>query len=509
MKTKQWLMARFCGFLIAICSTPLALASLVDMAEMGDWEGVEASLQSEDVNELQPDGMSALFWAVYYDETNSVKSLLNAGADANVQNRYGLTALMQASQNSNGEMIAMLLDAGANPNTMTLEGDTALMNASRAGTTLGVQALLDHGAEVDARDLYLGQTALSWAAAENYADVIKILVDNGADINAIGKALVFEGVDDGNLNSTYPDGGLTALHHASRENAINAINMLLSLGADPNILDPEGLSAVRIAAANYNLDLVKILIDNGADINEGLLVDVLDIKLKPRLRAGTSYNNKYTVVEMLDILFEMGVDVDSNPEFPLPKFGTGINGGFGGTSGQTALYLSVAGNHEDMIDLFLSKGADVNTLNNGNTALIASLKIIGGRRGGGGNDEDSGPFDFTLANRLLEHGADVNVATASGGTALHMAAALGKDEIVEFLIEQGIDLAVQDSSNRTALDIASGVKAVAIPGARFTPPAPPVHESTVALLSSEMGNAGVEILPYEAPPMEEESENSD
>ena len=272
MKTFKKIRTQLSASMLLIGLSQSGFASLVDMAEYQDWEGVQASISSEDINALQPDGMSALFWATYYDEADVVRLLLNAGADANAENRFGMTPVIQASMNGNGEIVSMLLDAGANPNARTLQGDTALMNAAKAGSVTGVQALIEAGAEIDARDSYLFQTPLMWAAAANNAEIVRILGENGADLNARSAELVFAGIRQGGVAGDFPNGGLTALHHASRENAIETVEVLLSLGADPNIPDPQGISPLRVAAANANLDLAKVLIEGGADLKDGSLV---------------------------------------------------------------------------------------------------------------------------------------------------------------------------------------------------------------------------------------------
>jgi ankyrin repeat protein len=150
-------------------------AALVDLAEYQDWDALQTSISSEDVNAVQPDGMTALLWAAYYDETDVVRLLLNAGATPNVSSRYGITPLIQAAMNGNDEMVNMLVDAGADVNATTPEGDNAILNAARTGAVQGLQALIDAGADVNYRDGYLFQTPLMWAAAANQAAVLEIL----------------------------------------------------------------------------------------------------------------------------------------------------------------------------------------------------------------------------------------------------------------------------------------------------------------------------------------------
>ena len=78
----------------------------------------------------------------------------------------------------------MLLEAGADPNTASAEGETVLMTAARSGSADLVRLLIESGAEVNANETWRGQTALMWAIAEKHLPVVRILLENGADINA-------------------------------------------------------------------------------------------------------------------------------------------------------------------------------------------------------------------------------------------------------------------------------------------------------------------------------------
>ncbi|MBN4075002.1 MAG: hypothetical protein COA71_06975 [SAR86 cluster bacterium] len=519
MKTIQIVKTKIFAFILILGLTQPGYAALVDMAEYQDWDGVEASISTEDINALQPDGMSALFWAAYYEETDMVSLLLDAGADASVQNRYGLTPLIQASITGNGEIISLLLDAGADANARTLQGDTALMNAAKAGTLQGVQALIEAGADVNARDSYSFQTPMMWAAAFNSAEIVRILGENGADVDARSAELIFSGVQQGGVAGDFPNGGLTSLHHAARENAIEAVEALLALGANPDILDPQGISPLRVAATNENLDLAKVLIEGGADINDGSLVDIMEIPYK-RLawqHAARNYDDQTTVEELTALMIEMGVDVDSAPDNATPVFSTNFVGD-AGTKDQTALYNAVLGDRLEIVTMLLEHGANANSLNDGNTPLAALFNIYTGFRppnavnGEVADEEPTLEEKMALADLLFEYGADINAVIGTGGNILHQAASLGEDEIVGFLIEKGVDLSVKDDSNRTALDIASGVPPVGgEKPAMFGMPTPetPIYESTMAILTETMNVQGVAIEEYVAPPSEEGDEDSE
>ena len=67
-----------------------------------------------DINAAQVDGTTALHWAAYHDDAETVALLVRAGANVNAVNRYGVPPLAQACTNGNLATVKLLLDAGAN-----------------------------------------------------------------------------------------------------------------------------------------------------------------------------------------------------------------------------------------------------------------------------------------------------------------------------------------------------------------------------------------------------------
>ncbi len=86
--------------------------------------------------------MTALHWAAYHDDQEIVDLLVGAGANVKAANRYGVTPLSLACTNGNGAMVERLLKAGADPNASLPGGETPLMTAARTGARGAVKALL-------------------------------------------------------------------------------------------------------------------------------------------------------------------------------------------------------------------------------------------------------------------------------------------------------------------------------------------------------------------------------
>jgi len=515
MKKVKHFKARIIALAMMGLTVQTGQAALVDLAEYQDWDALQASISSEDVNAVQPDGMTALLWAAYYDQTDVARLLLNAGATPNVSSRYGITPLIQAAMNGNSEMISMLIDAGADVDASTPEGDNAILNAARTGAVQGVQALIDAGADVNYRDGYLFQTPIMWAAAANQAAVVEVLINNGADMDARSPTLELRGIRQGGVAGDFPDGGLTALHHAARENAIDATRVLIDRGANLDVLDPQyDVSPLRMAIINANLDLAKMLVESGANFNDGALVDLLDVETNKLIfvRAEKNYVDETSPVDLMRIMFDMGVDVDAYPEKSYPVVSTNFVGG-GGTSGRTALFNAASHDNPEMVALFLDNGANPNSINSGGRQggsflpLSAALGLV--QTGTELQERYALEEEFSIsesARLLIENGADFNAKADDGSTVLHHAVAQGNEDVVTYLIDSGADLSLKDDSNRTALDLANGVAPVT--QGEDEPDELPVYEEIATMLTEAMNAQGITIEAYMAPETAEGTEDA-
>jgi hypothetical protein len=158
--------------------------------------------------------------------------------------------------------------------------------------------------------------------------------------------------------------------------------------------------------------------------------------------------------------------------------------------------------------LMLEHGADVNHATaKGATVLMAATGGTIKRTANGASLAPPRPLELRLkaASLALERGANVNAVDGTGASALHALAAQGEDRLVEFLVAKGAKLDIKDKSNRTALDVANAINTVLPPG---SPPRVPdvrvdpvVLPSTVALLRKLMADAHVREVPYSLPPV--------
>ena len=201
---------------------------LVDAVKAGEFLQARKMLgDGVDVTVRQPDGMTALHWAVAHEVTDLVRRILQAGADPAAVNRYDVSPLSMACQNGDEVSVRMLLKAGADPNLSLSGGETPLMTAARTGIAGSVAALLAAGAKVDARDSG-GQSAIMWAAAEGHLEVVDALINAKADYRRELKS------------------GFSPLFFAARQGKKSVVFRLLSAGLDVNeSMNPEN-SAKRV-----------------------------------------------------------------------------------------------------------------------------------------------------------------------------------------------------------------------------------------------------------------------
>lgn len=482
-------------------------AALADAAESGDWAAAQSLLGTDvAVDEAQADGTTALLWAAYHRNAALASELLERGADANAVNRNGMSAILLAATVGDAETIGVLLEHGADANTAAAEGDTALMLAARSGNIEAVRSLLDAGAEVDPRESWHGETALIWAAGENHADIVALLIEHGAEIGVVTTEFTWDLTQAG-VASQLPRGGITALTVAARENALEAARVLLDAGADVNALDPDGISVLRVAIANDNRDMAMLLLEAGADPHDGAFADAVKFRSFPVVRAEKHRTDETSSLELVEALLAAGADVNAVPEKPMTRqlWAEGM-----AHPNEPPLWLAAQGSDLEMMRLLAEHGADAATTlsSRGESVLMAAMGLTPHSMGGGGTKP---PLATNVALELgvlaLELGSPIDAVDNDGETALHLAAEIGHDELIPFLLEQGAALDAIDNNNRMPIDAAAG--APGIPRIVSMPTPNPPDPASVALLREAMAAAGIAEVPWVAAPPKEEEDSSE
>jgi ankyrin repeat protein len=371
-------------------------------------------------------------WAgIHSGWADLVDLLLRAQASPRALNRFGepmLFALVGAAGGADvkAAILSALVKAGADVEARDKAGTPLVLAACRAKDVPFTQALLAHRASPRATDPR-GTTALHGVAAlaDGPAALVPLLVEAGADPSALDSA------------------GQTPLVCASESGNLAVVEALLRLGAGlvsgkPHPLPQavarghraivvsllaasmgaNGLDAALCAAAEWHdVDMARLLIAHGADVNAAERVEGATV-LALALGAFDGYNYERRAPPPLDHAFiEMLLARGADPNRA-------------SRSGETPLF-----GYPDptTFDLLVSNGADVRHRDaGGRTALHRVLSSDG-------------------ACRLLEAGADVNAVAHDGTTPLHWAVFLQRADIVSVLLDAGADPNARDGRGETPL----------------------------------------------------------
>lgn len=271
---------------------------------------------------------------------------------------------------------------------------TALMVASFFGVYAIAKLLIDGSASIQAEDQF-GQTSVYWAAAGGHEAVVKLLVENGGDIET-----------ERNRGSCDPLLIAACYGHTA------VVKLLIEKGADIEMDYYAGEAPLSSAARGGHEAAVKLLIEKGADIEAKGYYGQTPLSLAAR-------EGRRAVVQLL---IEKGADIEAKDE-----------------EGQTPLSMAAREGHETTVSLLIEKGADLEAKDHkGQTPLLLSTEN----------------YHETIIKLLIEKGADIEAKDDEGQTLLLLATRMGQEAIVKLAIEMGADIEAMDNRGRTPLAIA-------------------------------------------------------
>lgn len=310
--------------------------------------------------------------------------LISSGANTNLRSSSGLTALHYAADAGSSKIVELLISHGAKVTVADNDGLTALHRSARCGHENTTKLLLAQKVDLNALTLN-GWTALHEAAYEGHANIVALLVDAGGDLNAIDRS------------------GNTALHRAAGEGlekncSLGIIELLFSHGANPDIANEHGLTALHIAAKDGHDEIVESLLTYNANVHarEGVAWTALH-------RAAC---NGFESIAKL--LLAHNADVNAQTSY-----------------GSTALHLAAEAGHASMVSLLADAGSDLSAVDyQGHTALDRAVL--------GGHDK--------AVRAFLNLGADPNSLNPHGNSAFSTAAGCGKPEVCELLLPTTTDI---------------------------------------------------------------------
>ncbi|UKZ90608.1 uncharacterized protein TrAFT101_005614 [Trichoderma asperellum] len=413
------------------------------------WLGLCRSTQmlvSQELNaySTQEDLDVALQYAASEGNIEAMKTLLEAGADANAEGEKWGSALLAAASKGKLSALELLVKFGANVNDPSERG-RCLLTSIKEEPIQCLKFLLDSGADIDMQGSSDG-TALYKAIGSNRFSLCKLLLERNANVNAVGGEYYTP------LQRTCIRGGVPQILHW--------VETLLERGADPNIRGGElgtALQAVCRHGAAGMISVVQLLIEHGADVNirGGLYGSAFNA-------AASSMSSE--AVQIMKLLVDNGAEIDQQGDGELGAAlhiacnegstetvrwlldnGADVNEESGRFA--TPLQAAVAGEPWDreqevldIVELLMERGARVNQQGGEyGTALQAAFW--------------KWDADERLRGLLLEHGADVNIKGGKYGSVL--AAACGNRQLgvesVRLLLDRGADVNADGGEYGSAL----------------------------------------------------------
>jgi ankyrin repeat protein len=496
--------------------------------------------------------MTALHWAAMQGDGAMAEMLLVAGANPRATTRIGgFTALHLASQAGRAEAVPALIKAGAPVDATTATGATALMLAAAAGNADIVAALAAAGADLNRTETAHGQTALMFAASLGRTDAAKVLLARGADAKIRSRVVDLSTVevpeevlqDQLRQQSSTPQaqtarnegaaaparpvaptpapqsnrvagvsrpfkyneligkhGGLTALHFAARQGAVETARALVEAGADVNGQTAGDLtSPMLIAMVNGHFDLALYFLEKGANPNlasdAGMtpLYAALNVYWAPKAfypqpRAYLQQQASY--MDVMKALLAKGADPNARLQRKIWYTQYNFDLLRVDDSGATPFWRAAYASDIDAMKLLVAAGADptvptakpamndrfqqggvrsadASRDHSGLPAIptagpdIAPLLAASGAgygEGFAGNAHRFAPSGMLAAVKYLieELGTDPNVRDADGNTALHHAASRGDNEMIKYLVSKGADATLVNRGGQTTVDMANG-----------------------------------------------------
>ncbi|KAL6823367.1 ankyrin repeat-containing domain protein [Trichoderma camerunense] len=369
-----------------------------------------------------------LHYAAYGGHLDIVQLFLEKGANMNAHCGKWDSAVHTAVSRGQMNVLEFLISNGADVNSQP----PLFACIPRRGTEHLLKYLLDHGMNIDMQYGQYG-TALHNAITDNNSTHFDLLMERGADINALSESL-----------GTPLQAACVGLgfHDWRGGDSLHYIEKLLSSGADPNIRGGEYATALQAACCvihprkkDITIKVVRLLIEHSADVNE--TVEVMKLLLDNGAEVDQNGHNKLGTpmhvdcregtIEAVGLLVDRGANVNAE----------------GGRFGTPILAAAAGRDSLPILNLLMDKGANINYQGG---EYVSALQA-----------HFHGDFKHIESLQfLLKHCPDVNAKGGKYGTALIAACAhtiLESTECVRLLLDHGANVTAQSENgeNGTAL----------------------------------------------------------
>ncbi|HBL98179.1 TPA: hypothetical protein DDZ86_00880 [Candidatus Dependentiae bacterium] len=514
----------FAFIVVALCSQQLVATVLIDLIEKKDVQGVKSLLEpnfvvswfykSPDVNEKDSEGSTALHWACKKGLMDTIKLLLEKGANIKAVDKSGKKPFdllgSKGTAQQRTELCMLLLKSGKkvveiwsifehgiDPKMYDADGNTFLHLACQAGDFKIVTLLIAQGSDVSVKNkkqqTSVDLLGVQGSAKERAELCLSLFARNCKDFKPQIEQIIKGGVDVKVKDSQKR----SVLHWVCKYGYLDAIKMCMDHEADIHAKDSAGDTPFDFLEKNQRTELCIWLLKTGKKSDEiyTLLKYDIDVKMydadeNTLLHFACQRGN----FELVNFLIEKGADVSAknkNKQTPVELLGAQ-----GSSTERTELCLSIlARNCKDFkpqVEQLIKGGVDVNAKDAQGRSLLHwvcksgyldAIKVCLDVKA----DVDSTDFDnytplhlacaqenLKVVKILVEKGIAINAKTLlNGHTPLHDACHHGFADIVEFLLVNGASVNIQDKHDETPLHWAcqSGclnvVKVLIEKGARF------------------------------------------
>ncbi|KAF5868333.1 putative ankyrin repeat protein [Botrytis fragariae] len=360
-------------------------------------------------------GRTALSWGAESGQLDILTQLIESGVALKHEPVEKNSPMFIAVENGKHEATELFLANGADSNEVDNDRNNVLCHAVICGHIECVKVLIEHGAELEKRNSRYQQTALSFAAEKGNLEIVKLLMDFDARLDAqdtdgwtpliwalkcehleVVMFLLGEEVKSVSNRDPYMEQLDSIMTLACSTGDEDLVEQLLNLGVSSNAQDADSGSIALIEASRGGfLGTVKLLLRNQGHVNA--MNNAKETPLLLAIRHGFN--------EITECLLCANANVEITNE---------VN--------ETPLLLAVRYNNETITRLLLDKGAKTNVASNtGETPLLSATRI--------GNED--------ITRLLLEKEACINEANNSNETPLALAVIYRNMNIIRLLLEKG------------------------------------------------------------------------
>lgn len=444
------------------------------------------------INERNKQGATPLAIAIDNGLKEHIKFYASHGADIYAADKEGQTPIGRAIKSNSLGIFQMLIN-DTNVNSKDSSGNTPLHIAIIENAPLNfMEYLIEIGADVNARNSS-GDSVLLMAAQKNNREAGELLLKHKADIFATNMennsplrvAFKNANVEKWFINSEtmlMRDGSRnTPLHYAAEWQYEKSARMLIDKGADINAVNANGESAVFSATKGNCPPIINLLVAKGADI-DSRNVTARDNMGNTPVHSAVKWNSKEAAKKLLSF----GVDVNAQnlngktalseacksgkKDMALMLIEKGANVNATDNQGRTVLMDAVQSQNTEIVEMLLSHSANVNVQDlEGRSAYHEAaeskkLSLINIIRNAGGNPlsrAKNGDTPLSLVfdcdNQTIKTvlGRDTSIVDSDGNTPVHIAVEkkVGKD-LLSMLLDSGYPVSQRNGQGVTALNIA-------------------------------------------------------